>query len=214
MQFVFALLGNITSQKSPLWWAAHHRHHHRFSDQEEDVHSPTQHGFMWSHMGWFLSDVHKETKVELVRDLAKFPELVWMDRNPYLMPVALAAILTIFGGTGALVWGFFLSTVLVWHSTFTINSLAHVWGTRRYETTDTSKNNFFLALVTLGEGWHNNHHRYMGSIRLGFFWWEVDIAYYVLKIMAWVGLIWDVRTVPESLLQPQSKGAMVGAESA
>ena len=214
VQFAFAVLGNLSCQKSPLWWAAHHRHHHRFSDEEEDVHSPTRHGLIWSHMGWFLSDIHKDTKHELVRDLTKYPELQWMDRNPYLLPVGLAALLATFGGTGALVWGFFLTIVLVWHCTFTINSLAHVWGTRRYNTTDTSKNNFVLALLTLGEGWHNNHHRYMNSTRQGFFWWEIDVAYCILKVMSWVGLVWDIRPVPESVLRPKPKGPMLDAKPA
>jgi stearoyl-CoA desaturase (delta-9 desaturase) len=209
MQFLFAALGATAVQRGPLWWAAHHRHHHAHSDEEADAHSPHRHGFLWSHLGWFLSNRNFATRSELVQDLARYPELRFLDRFDVLMPVALAAILFFGGGaiadaypslntSGAqlLIWGFFISTVALYHGTFTVNSLAHVVGKRRYATRDQSRNNWFLALITFGEGWHNNHHHFPGSVRQGFYWWEVDLTYYVLRTFAALGLIWDLKTVP------------------
>ena len=199
-QFVIAWMAMSSSQKGVLWWAAHHRHHHRYSDTDEDLHSPTLFGFFWSHVGWFISDKYNDTRIEYIGDFAKFPELRWLNKYHLLPPVVLAVVLALIGGWGLFLWGFCLSTVLLWHGTFTINSLSHLFGSRRYITTDTSKNNFLLALVTLGEGWHNNHHHYMAAARQGFFWWEVDITYYVLKIMSWVRIVRDLRPVPPHLL--------------
>lgn len=203
-QFVLALTGILSLQKGPLWWAAHHRHHHATSDGPEDLHSPHQDGFWWSHVGWILSNEHHRTEIERVPDLARFPELRWLDRH-YIVPgVLLAVALFLLGGWSALAWGFFFSTVLTWHCTFFINSLAHVFGRRRYPTTDDSRNSLLLALLTLGEGWHNNHHHYMASARQGFFWWEVDISYYVLKAFSKVGLVWDLRQPPKRLLDREA----------
>ncbi|MBZ5701752.1 MAG: acyl-CoA desaturase [Acidobacteriia bacterium] len=199
-QFVIAWMAMSSSQKGVLWWAAHHRHHHRYSDTDEDLHSPTLFGFFWSHVGWFISDMYNDTRIEYIGDFARFPELRWLNKYHLLPPVVLAVALFLIGGWGLFLWGFCLSTVLLWHGTFTINSLSHLFGSRRYLTTDTSKNNFVLALVTLGEGWHNNHHHYMAAARQGFFWWEVDITYYVLKVMSWVRIVRDLRPVPPHLL--------------
>ncbi len=173
-QFVIAFMAMTSSQKGVLWWAAHHRHHHRHSDQELDLHSPTLFGFFWSHVGWIISDKYNDTRTEYIADFAKFPELRWLNKYHLVPPVALAVVLWLIGGWPLFIWGFCLSTVLLWHDTFTINSLSHLFGSRRYETTDTSKNNWLLALLTLGEGWHNNHHHFMASARQGFFWWEID----------------------------------------
>jgi len=192
-QFVMALGGTMSAQKGVLWWAANHRHHHRYSDTEEDLHSPTLFGFWWSHVGWILSDRYHETQVDLIHDFYKYPELRWLNKYHVVPPIALAVALFLAGGWGALIWGFFLSTVILWHATFVINSLSHIFGRRRYPTTDTSKNNLWLALLTLGEGWHNNHHHYMASCRQGFFWWEVDFTYYVLKMLSWFRIVWDLR---------------------
>ncbi len=192
-QFVMALGGTMSAQKGVLWWAAHHRHHHRYSDTEEDLHSPSLFGFWWSHVGWILSDRYQETQVDLIHDFYKYPELRWLNKYHVVPPIALAVALFLAGGWGALIWGFFLSTVILWHATFVINSLSHIFGRRRYPTTDTSKNNLWLALLTLGEGWHNNHHHYMASCRQGFFWWEVDFTYYVLKMLSWFRIVWDLR---------------------
>lgn len=208
VQFVFALLGASATQRGPLWWAAHHRKHHRHADQEADPHSPKQ-GFWWSHMGWFLSDSYYQADYSLVSDLKKYPELRLLDRFDILIPILLAISLFAFGsflehsqpqlgtsGGQMLIWGFFISTVLLVHATLSINSLAHRFGKQRYQTGDDSRNNGLLALLTLGEGWHNNHHHYPVSARQGFFWWEIDISYYLLKGMARLGLVWDLRTVP------------------
>jgi stearoyl-CoA desaturase (delta-9 desaturase) len=195
-QLVLAVLGTTAVQKGPLWWAAHHRDHHRFSDAPEDVHSPLQRGFWWSHVGWILSARLDRTRVERVKDLARYPELVWLDRWHVVPPVALAAALFLAGGTPALLWGFFVSTVALWHGTFVINSLAHVFGRRRYDTGDGSRNSLVLALVTFGEGWHNNHHFFPGSARQGFFWWEVDLSYYALRALAAIGVVRDLRAPP------------------
>ncbi len=208
-QFILALFGASAVQRGPLWWASHHRHHHINSDNVSDAHSPVQHGFLWSHIGWFLSSKHFATQTERVKELAKFAELRWLDRFDILVPSLLAIKIYIFGalleayypslhtnGLQLLVWGFAISTVALYHATFTVNSLAHVWGKRRYATTDQSRNNLWIAILTLGEGWHNNHHHFPGAARQGFYWWEIDLTYYGLKVLAALGLIWDLRTIP------------------
>lgn len=208
-QFIFAVIGSTAVQRGPLWWAAHHRHHHINSDQEEDEHSPVQHGFLWSHMGWFLSRANFATKIDRVKELAKFPELIFLDRFDIVVPTLFALSIYALGdwlayavpalntnGWQLLIWGFVISTVALYHGTFTVNSLAHVWGKRRYATRDQSRNNWFIALITLGEGWHNNHHHYPGAAKQGFYWWEFDITYYGLKLLATCGFIWNLRTVP------------------
>ena len=212
MQFVFAALGNTSVQRGALWWASVHRHHHQHADQEDDVHSPGLTGFWWAHIGWMTSSKNFPTDYKAVRDLARFPELVFLNRFDLVVPAVFAAllygageILRIFapglGVTGGqlFVWGFFISTVVLLHGTLFINSLAHVFGRRRFATTDDSRNSLLLALITLGEGWHNNHHRYMGTARQGFYWWEIDITFYGLKVLSWMGLIWDLKPVPLSV---------------
>lgn len=201
-QFLLAFMATTSSQKGVLWWAANHRHHHRFSDTEKDLHSPSLRGFWWSHVGWILSDRYNKTMVDLIPDLYKYPELRWLNKYHLVPPVVLAAALFAAGGWGWLIWGFFLSTVVLWHGSFTVNSLSHVFGRRRYATTDTSKNNWMLALLTMGEGWHNNHHHYMASARQGFFWWEIDVTYYTLKVLSWFRIVWDLRQPPQHVLQP------------
>lgn len=200
MQLVFALGAMSSSQKGVLWWASHHRLHHKYSDQPGDVHSVLHDGFLWSHVGWILSPAHEKTDDARVKDLTKFPELVWLDRWWWLPPTALGVGCFLAGGWFALVWGFFVSTVLLWHGTFTINSLTHMFGSRRYATTDNSRNSAILAAVTLGEGWHNNHHYYQRSTRQGFFWWEIDVTYIVLRAMAALGLVWDLHEPPATVV--------------
>jgi stearoyl-CoA desaturase (delta-9 desaturase) len=208
-QFVFAVLGASAVQRGPIWWAAHHRHHHAHSDQDNDVHSPSQRGFIWSHMGWFLSKRYFVADMSQVRDLRRFPELRLLDRFDILVPVALAVGVFFLGallehtapalGTTRwqmLVWGFFISTVVCYHATYSINSFAHRFGRQRFDTGDDSRNNLWLALLTLGEGWHNNHHRYPASARQGFYWWEIDITYYLLRGLASLGVVRDLRPVP------------------
>ena len=212
-QFLFALLGNSATQRGPLWWASHHREHHKHSDSEDDVHSPIHHSFLWSHMGWILSKPNFLTRISSVPDLARFPELRFLDRFDVLVPVLLVAgsfglgALLEFAAPGLgtnglqlLVWSV-ISTVVLFHATCTINSLSHIFGKRRFETTDQSRNNVWLAFLTLGEGWHNNHHHYPSSARQGFYWWEVDLTYYTLKLLSWTGLIWDLKPVPVRVLE-------------
>jgi stearoyl-CoA desaturase (delta-9 desaturase) len=198
-QFILAFVGTTAVQKGVLWWAANHRHHHRESDTEKDIHSPIHKGFWWSHMNWILCDKYADTRFEAIKDFARFPELRFLNRFYLLPPIALAVALYFIGGFSMLVWGFFVSTTLLWHGTFTINSLSHIFGKRRYKTTDTSKNNFFLALITLGEGWHNNHHYHQNTANQGWFWWEVDFSYYSLKVLSWMRIVSDLRMPSESV---------------
>ncbi len=195
MQFVMAFGGGSAAQKGALWWASHHRNHHRYSDTELDLHSP-QKGFWWSHVGWILCDKNNDWNEDDIRDFAKFPELRFLTKHDWIPPWTVAIASGLIGGWSGLVFGFFGSTVLLWHSTFFVNSLAHVMGRRRYATTDTSRNSALIAFLTLGEGWHNNHHYYQSSTRQGFFWWEVDITYYVLRGLSVVGLVKDIKEPP------------------
>ncbi|MBN1478599.1 acyl-CoA desaturase [Candidatus Sumerlaeota bacterium] len=212
-QFLFAFLGATSAQRGPLWWAAHHRKHHRHADQECDVHSPRQHGFLWSHILWFTTRPNFPTDLKVVKDLARYPELRWLDRFDIVPPTLLAVALFGFGsalgawapelgtsGMQMLIWGFFISTVALIHGTCTINSLAHQFGRRRYDTPDDSRNSFLLALLTLGEGWHNNHHHFPGSTRQGFYWWEIDITHWLLWLLSKTGIIWRMHPVPERAL--------------
>jgi stearoyl-CoA desaturase (Delta-9 desaturase) len=209
MQFVFALLGASSAQRGPLWWAAHHRSHHKFSDTQPDPHSPIRHGFWRSHIGWFMTNRHFLTDYRRIHDFARFPELRWLNRFDVIVPIILAVTLYFVGrllnhaapslgvtGWQLVVWGFVVSTIMLFHATASINSLAHLIGRRRYDTGDDSRNNFILALITLGEGWHNNHHKFRSCTRQGFYWWEIDLTYYALKFFAAIGLIWDLRPVP------------------
>jgi stearoyl-CoA desaturase (delta-9 desaturase) len=197
-QFVLAFVGASAAQKGPLWWAAHHRAHHKYSDTERDIHSPKR-GFWWSHVGWILCDKYNKTDSDAIKDFTKYPELVWLDKHDWVAPWALGIASYLVAGWSGLVIGFFLSTVLLWHGTFTINSLSHVWGRRVYETTDTSRNNAVLAVITGGEGWHNNHHRYPWAARQGFRWWQVDMTYYVIRALSWLGIVRDIRPVPAAV---------------
>jgi stearoyl-CoA desaturase (Delta-9 desaturase) len=192
-QFVLAWCGCSALQKGPLWWAAHHRSHHRHADQAEDPHSPRMRSFWWSHVGWILAIDFDDTNWHSVRDWSRYPELRWLNRNHWVPGMVVAGVCWGLGGWSGLVWGFFLSTVLVFHATFLVNSLCHVWGPRRYATPDASRNNLWVALLTLGEGWHNNHHHYQSSANQGFFWWEIDMSYYLIKVLGWARLVWDIR---------------------
>lgn len=205
-QFILAFIGSSATQKGVLWWAANHRHHHQHSDTEEDVHSPIQDGFLWSHIGWIMSEDYLTYDGERVKDLSKYPELRWIDKYHLVSVVGLAVLCYFIGswtGAGAfttLIWGYFVSTVAVSHVTFSINSLTHMIGKARYVTSDDSRNHWLLALLTLGEGWHNNHHYYQTSARQGFYWWEVDISYYTLVFLQWIGIVWDVRVPDENVM--------------
>jgi stearoyl-CoA desaturase (delta-9 desaturase) len=209
LQFLFGLIGLTAVQRGPLWWASVHRHHHAHSDESVDAHSPVMKGFLWSHIGWLTSSRNFPTDYRVVRDLEKFPELVFLNRFDLIGPLILLAFLGGLGsalqafapalGTNAwqlIVWGFFISTTLVFHATCAVNSFAHTLGSKRFPTGDESRNSLVLALLTLGEGWHNNHHHYQGAARQGFFWWEIDISYYIIRLMGALGLVWDIKAVP------------------
>jgi stearoyl-CoA desaturase (Delta-9 desaturase) len=200
-QFALAWLAQSSAQRGVLWWAAKHREHHRHADTEDDVHSPRHRGFWHAHVGWIFTARHDTTDLGAVPDLARFPELRWLQANRYVPAIVLAVGTLLLAGWSGLVVGFFWSTVLLYHGTFLINSLAHVHGTRRYVTGDDSRNNWWLALLTLGEGWHNNHHAYMTSTRQGFRWWEVDVTYYVLKALSWPGVVWDLQEPPRAVVR-------------
>jgi len=192
-QFVLAWLGCSAMQKGPLWWASHHREHHRHSDTPQDPHSPHETSFWWSHVGWILSTEHSATPWEAIPDWSRYPELRWLDRHHWVPGLSLAVLCWLVGDWSGLVWGFLVSTILCYHATFTINSLSHLFGSRRYATADDSRNNLLLALLTLGEGWHNNHHHYQSSANQGFFWWEIDISYYVIWVLSRLRITWDLR---------------------
>jgi stearoyl-CoA desaturase (Delta-9 desaturase) len=198
-QFFLGVGATLTLQKGPLWWASHHRLHHKLSDAPGDLHSVKQSGFWWAHQGWILARGLETSDLARVKDLARYPELRWLNRWWMIAPIALGALTLALGGFHAFVWGFCVCQVACWHGTYTINSLSHVWGSRRYATDDDSRNNLALALLTLGEGWHNNHHHYQLSARQGFYWWEIDVTYYVLRALAAAGIIWDLRGVPDHI---------------
>ena len=200
VQFLMAFGGTTAAQKGVLWWASHHRHHHHYSDLPQDVHSPLR-GFWWSHIGWILCDTYDQPRLNLVKDLVKYPELVFLNKHYLLPPTLLAIGCYLAGGTSMLFVGFFLSTVLLYHGTFAINSLTHLFGKRRYVTNDSSRNSFLLALITCGEGWHNNHHYFPASVKQGFFWWEIDLSYYLLKVCKWLGLVRNFQLPTVSILK-------------
>ena len=199
-QFLLAFGGATAAQKGPLWWAGYHRHHHRYSDQPDDIHSPKR-GFWWSHCLWILCPRYTSTPFHEIKDMARYPELVWLNRFHLVPPILLGAAVYLLWGASALFTGFFLSTILLYHGTFFVNSLAHVFGWRRFETTDTSRNSWWVALITMGEGWNNNHHHYPASTRQGFYWWEIDMSYYVLRAFQAVGLVWDIKEPGPEVLE-------------
>jgi stearoyl-CoA desaturase (delta-9 desaturase) len=204
-QFLLALAAQSTAQKSVLWWAAKHRHHHLHSDTKEDVHSPRHKGLLYSHVGWIFARRHDRADFTKVPDLVRYPELRLLHKLELLPAAVLATLCFITAGWSGLVVGFFWSTVLVYHATFCINSLAHMSGSARYVTGDDSRNNWLLALITMGEGWHTNHHAFQTSVRQGFRWWEIDLTYYLLLALSWLGLIWDLKTPPEHVLHNEQR---------
>jgi stearoyl-CoA desaturase (delta-9 desaturase) len=199
-QFVLAWIGCMSLQKGPLWWASHHRDHHRYSDEEDDPHSPVIRTFWWSHVGWVLSGRYRGTDMDSIKDYSVFPELRLMDHMAVVPGLLLAGLCFAIDGMSGLCWGFIVGTVVLYHATFLVNSVCHIWGRRRFETTDQSRNNWWAALATMGEGWHNNHHHYQSCARQGFMWWEIDVSYYVIRTLALVGLVWDVREPTEKAL--------------
>jgi stearoyl-CoA desaturase (delta-9 desaturase) len=208
-QFLLAVLGTTATQKGPLWWAGHHRTHHKYSDEPRDPHSVRQRGFWWAHVKWILVRRFVPTDFARIKDFAAYPELRWLNTWHLLPPLALAGTLYLIGGGWAVVWGFLVSNTLLWHGTFCVNSLAHLFGRRAYQTTDDSRNSLLIALFTLGEGWHNNHHHYQASERQGFYWYQIDITHAVLRAMSWVRLVWDLNEPP-----PHVRDRRLGREEA
>jgi stearoyl-CoA desaturase (Delta-9 desaturase) len=218
-QFILAFFAQTSAQKGVLWWSANHRIHHKYSDTDKDPHSMKRFGFWFSHIGWIMVPDYEPTRFELVKDLKKYPELVWLNQYYLVPPILLGAFTMALGGLvngGSInsmftygwstLWiGFFLSTVILYHGTFSINSLMHRFGKQRYKTDDESKNSLWLALLSLGEGWHNNHHYYQRATRQGFFWWEIDITYYILKVLSWFNIVWDIHGVPEHVKYAREK---------
>jgi stearoyl-CoA desaturase (delta-9 desaturase) len=204
-QFILAFLSQTSAQRGVLWWAAHHRNHHKHSDEPEDPHSPRQRGIFHAHIGWFATPNIADTDMSRVKDLAKFPELRFIDRFWWIPVVSLAVLTLALWGLPGFFVAFCLSTVVLWHTTFFVNSLAHVWGTRPYDTTDDSRNNLLIALFTAGEGWHNNHHHYQASARQGFRWWQIDLSFYVLTVLSWFRIVWDLRAPPRHVVEAASR---------
>ncbi|HEY5285094.1 MAG TPA: acyl-CoA desaturase [Polyangia bacterium] len=200
-QFLLAVAAQSAAQNGVLWWASHHRWHHRYSDTPRDVHSAQLRGFWYSHIGWILKE-EWEASINLAPDFAKYPELQFLGRPGItFLPCALLGLaFLLLGGVHGLVWGFMVSTVMLWHGSFAINSLTHMFGSRRYLTKDNSRNNWLLAIITTGEGWHNNHHHYPSAANQGFFWWEIDVTYWVLRLLEKLGLVWDLQRPPAAVL--------------
>ena len=221
-QFILAYLATSSAQMGPIWWASHHRHHHKYTDEIEDPHTPTLKGFFWAHVGWIMSPSNVPTKEEYVGDLKRFPELRFLDKYHYLAPFSMAVSLFALGeymalnhsqygtnGIELLMWGFFVSTVILYHATFTINSVCHVFGYRTYDTKDGSVNNWLIAILTLGEGWHNNHHAFPNSERQGHKWYQIDICHYILWSLSKIGIVWDIRDVPDDSTKVKRYGSNV-----
>ena len=213
-QFFLAFLGQSSAQRGVLWWASTHRHHHKHSDTEQDVHSPVQHGFWYSHVLWVFSKQVRTADYSLIKDFQKYPELVWLEKWEHLPPFLLAVLVWAVAGWSGLVVGFFVSTVLLFHGTFTINSLSHVIGKQPYVTGDSSRNNLFLAIITLGEGWHNNHHHFPSATPQGFHWWQIDVTYYILKALSVFRIVWDLRLPPAHVVEGKGKLSLASIEKA
>jgi len=208
VQFIGAFIACSSGQRGPLWWAAHHRRHHRHSDTDQDIHSPHAKGVFWSHTLWFMTDYAVPTLLKEIPDWLKFPELRFINRFDWIPVLVLGYGCYLLGSwdwfhsaTGlnsltTFIWGFLVPTVCLYHATFAVNSISHLFGKKRFDTGDESRNNGLVALLTFGEGWHNNHHFFPGSARQGFFRGEIDITYYLLKVMSCLGLVHDLRPVP------------------
>lgn len=219
-QLFLAVLSAASAQRGPIWWATHHRRHHRFSDKKGDPHSPIQQGFWHAHMGWLFDQDKLSTDLNDAKDLSRYPELVFINKYHYVFPYAvltaffvLGHFTSLFGRTGigisAAIWGFFVPTLLSLHSTFLVNTITHgqpiKWiRSRRFSTSDASCNSWIFSIPTMGASWHNNHHRYMNSARAGFYWWEMDLTFYVLKALSVLGIVWDLNEVPKKVLQETS----------
>ena len=204
-QFILAFLGQSSAQRGVLWWAGKHREHHKHSDTDQDIHSPVKHGFWYSHVVWIFSKRGLTMDYSGIKDFEKYPELVWLEKRERFPPFVLAVLVWVVAGWSGLIVGFFLSTVLLFHGTFTINSLSHVFGSQPYVTGDHSRNNLLLAIITLGEGWHNNHHHFPSATPQGFHWWQIDVTYYILKVLSIFRIVWDLRLPPAHVVEGKRK---------
>ncbi len=213
-QFFLAFLGQCSAQRATLWWAAKHREHHKYSDTENDVHSPVKHGFWYSHVGWILCSRGLSVDYNLIKDFRKYPELIWLGKFHSLPAVILGVSVWAIAGWSGLVVGFIISTVLLYHGTFSINSLSHIYGKQDYVTGDNSRNNIFLAIITLGEGWHNNHHHFPSAAPQGFRWWQIDITYYILRLLSVFRIVWDLRLPPAHVVEGKRRMSLTTVENA
>lgn len=213
-QFVLAFMSQTSLQRGVLWWSAKHRHHHKFSDTVEDAHSPVAHGFFFAHVGWIFARQRGKADYGLVKDLSQYRELRLLDRFRHAPGIMLAIACFLIAGWPGLFVGFFLSTTILFHGAFAINSLAHTMGRRRYLTGDDSRNSWWLALITMGEGWHNNHHYYQSATRQGWRWWEIDVTYYILRALAALGLVWDLTAPPAEVVAGERRLARPAIERA
>jgi len=203
-QFVLALMGTLALQKGNLHWTANHRDHHRFSDKPDDIHSPVQEGFWWSHIGWIIAE-KAETRWHRIKDLLKFPELRWLNYYWIVPYIALCVAVFFTLGFPYLVWGCFIPIVLCWHATFCVNSICHIFGSKIYKTSDESRNNLIVALMTGGEGWHNCHHHYPASAKQGFRWYQIDMTFYALWLLEQLGVVWDLNRAPPEVVFDSKK---------
>lgn len=196
VEYLLTICGTLAIEGGPIAWVATHRIHHRYSDQEGDPHSP-KHGFWWAHMGWILEghSLHREVDAtsRYAVDLAKDPFHVWLTRWHFVPQLVVAAILYAAGGWNFVLWGIFVRVVFSWHVTWFVNSAAHVWGGRRFVTRDDSRNNWWVALLAHGEGWHNNHHAHPAAARHGIVWYEIDVNWYGIWVLSKLGLAKDIR---------------------
>jgi stearoyl-CoA desaturase (delta-9 desaturase) len=208
-QFLMAFMAQASAQKGILWWAANHRDHHIHSDMEEDIHSPVQKGFWYSHMGWIFDPSTQGYNRKKIADFGKYPELRFLDKYHWIPTVVVGGLFLAIGGVNAFLYGYVLAIICLYQASYCVNSLAHVYGSRRFETTDHSRNNVWLAIITLGEGWHNNHHHCKSSCRQGYKWWEIDMTFYLLTILSWVGIVKDIRPFRAE----NTKGVMVEASA-
>ncbi len=197
LEYVLTIVGTCASEGGPIGWVADHRKHHANSDEEEDTHTPLR-GFFWAHMYWWMTvadggEHTPEYYEKWCPDLCKDPIHRWIERYHLVFPILLFIGLYAYGGISWLVWGGFVRTVFVLHSTWLVNSASHIWGYRSHTTRDRSKNLWWVAILTYGEGWHNNHHAYQTSARHGLRWWEVDMTYLAIQAMKFCRVAYEVR---------------------
>lgn len=197
LKHLLAVFGSMALQGSPVDWITTHRLHHQFTETEKDPHSP-RFGFFFSHIGWVLRGTSQmngdEVEKRYIPDLLKDKFLVRLSKYWYLPTVITGILLGLIGGWSMILWGVFLPITLNWHFTWFVNSVTHIWGSRRFEVADDSTNNWWVALLSWGEGWHNNHHAHPTSARHGLVWYEIDFNWMQIKVLEKLGLVWGVKT--------------------